>query len=154
MFRSSFPILRTMYMRFTVFSDLSILLFCFTNFGFYEISTPVIRPMLTMPKKNLQQHFQHSLNCVNQIFSVFKSFVIAVCFGTFWFLRNFYSGDAHHVNYGESCSIHHFRHCANWLYKIYRILKLSQIAVCFAHFDFFEISTRVMPTIPTIGNFI
>ena len=48
MFRSSFPILRTMYMRFAVLSNLSKLLVCFAHFGFYEISTPVMRTMLTM----------------------------------------------------------------------------------------------------------
>ena len=49
MFRSSFPILRTMYMRFTVFSNLSILLFVLHICAFSEISTRLMRTMLTMP---------------------------------------------------------------------------------------------------------
>ena len=34
---------QTGYIRFTAFWNFSKLLFCFTHFGFYEISTPVIR---------------------------------------------------------------------------------------------------------------
>ena len=55
----------------------------------------------------------HCYHCLNKIYSVFKPFEIAVCFGTlvfvavlfytFWHLRNFYSGDTHHSNYCELC---------------------------------------------------
>ena len=33
-------------------------------------------------------------------------------------------------------------------------MKLFQIAVCFAHFVFYVISTPVMRTIPIVGNFV
>ena len=48
-----FNIPQTVYMRYTTFWNFSKLLFenavCFAHFGFYEISTPVICTMLTMP---------------------------------------------------------------------------------------------------------
>ena len=44
-------IAQTGYIRFTAFWNFSKLLFCFTHFGFDEISTPVMRTMLTMPNK-------------------------------------------------------------------------------------------------------
>ena len=36
---------------------------------------------------------------------------------------------------------HHFRHSAHSVYKIYSVFKLFEFAVCFAHFDFCEITT-------------
>ena len=76
---------------------------CFAHFGFYEISTPVMRTHANYAKHNLHQHFQHSVNCV---------------------------------------------------YQIYSVLKLFEIAVCFAHFGFYEVSTPVIRTIPIIVNFV
>ena len=68
-------------------------------------------------------------------FKVFSNLSkLRVFFGTFWLLRNFYSGDAHHANYSERCSNHHFRYCANCVNQIYSILKLFEIAVCFCKF--------------------
>ena len=87
-------------------------------------------------------------------FTVFSNFSKFQFVYTFWHLRNFYSGDPYDSNYAKHNLNHHFRHSANWLYKIYSILKLFQIAVCFAHFGFYEISTPVMRTIPIIGNFV
>ena len=47
-----FNIPQTVYMRYTTFWNFSKLLFenavCFAHFGFYQISTPVMRTMLTM----------------------------------------------------------------------------------------------------------
>ena len=65
-----------------------------------------------------------------QIFETFKNCCL---FCTIWVLRNFYSSDAHHANYDERCSNHTFRHCAHCVYRIYSVLKLFEIAVCFAH---------------------
>ena len=84
----------------------------------------------------------------------FETFRNCCLFCTFWVLRNFYSGDAHHAKYGERCSNHHFRHCTNFAYHIYGILKLLEIAVCFAQFGFYEISTPVMRTVLTMVNFV
>ena len=38
--------------------------------------------------------------------------------------------------------------------KVYSVFKLFQIAVCFAHFDFFEISTPVMRIMLTMANIL
>ena len=70
----------------------------------------------------------------------FETFRNCCLFCTFWFLRNFYSGNAHCANYGERCSNHHFRHCAQFVYHIYSVFKIFEIAVCFAQFGFYEIS--------------
>ena len=93
----------TVYIRFTVFSNFSKLLVCFAHFDFFEISTPVMRIMLTSGK--------HSLN-------------------------------------------HHFRHGAHSVYRIYSDFKLFEIAVCFAHFDYFEVSTPVMRIMLTMANIV
>ena len=75
-------------------------------------------------------------------------------FWTIWLLRNFYSGDAHHANYWERCSNHHFRNCAPFLYHIYSVLKLFEIAVCIAHLGFYEVSTPMMRTTATMVNIV
>ena len=49
-------------------------------------------------------------------------------------------GDAHCANYSDRCSNHHFRHCAQFVYQIYSVFKIFEIAVCFAQFGFYEIS--------------
>ena len=41
-------IAHTVYIKFTAFWSFSKLLFVFLHLGFYEISTPVMRTMLTM----------------------------------------------------------------------------------------------------------
>ena len=56
---------------------------CFTHFGFYEISTPVVRIMLR--QNSLNHHFQHCAHSVYQIYGVLKLLEIAVCFAHFGF---------------------------------------------------------------------
>ena len=68
--------------------------------------------------------------------------------------RYFYSGDAYHANYGNHSLNHHFRHAAHSVYEIYSVFKLFEFAVCFAHFDFFEISTLVMRIMLTMANIV
>ena len=68
--------------------------------------------------------------------------------------RNFYSGDAHHANHGKQSLNHHFWHGAHSVYTICSDFKLFEIAVCFAHFDFFEISTPVMRIMLTMANIV
>ena len=75
-------------------------------------------------------------------------------FGTFWLLRNFYSGDARHANYANNSLNHHFRYCANCVYQIYSVFQLFEIPVCFAHFGCYEISTPVMRTMLTMPNVV
>ena len=75
-------------------------------------------------------------------------------FCRFWLLRNLNSVDSRHAYYGEHCSNHHFRHCAQCVSQIYSVWKLFQIAVCFAHFGLFEISTTVISNMLTIANIV
>ena len=85
-------------------------------------------------------------------FTVFQSFPNCYFFCTFFLLRNFYSGDAPHANYGKHCLTHHFQHCANCVYEIYIVLELFEIPVCFAHFAFFEIWTPLILTMLAMVN--
>ena len=101
----------------------------------------------------LNHHFSHCAHCENQIKSVLKPFEIAVCFGTFCLVRNFYSTEAHHANYGKHSLKHHFWYCVH-LYDIYSVFKSFEIALCFAHFGFIEISTPVMRTMQTTVNVV
>ena len=47
-----------------------------------------------------------------------------------------------------------FRHCAHFVYHICSVLKLFKMAVCFAQFGFYEISTPVMRTMLTMMNVV
>ena len=63
-----------------------------------------------------------------------KSFRNCCLFCTYWLIGNLNCADSHHASYGERCSNHHFRHCAQCVSETYSVLKLFEIAVCFAHF--------------------
>ena len=85
----------------------------------------------------------------------FQSFRNGCLFCTYWLIRNLNCAHSHPASYGERCSNHHFRHCAQCVSEIYSVLKLFEIAVCFAHFGIFEVSTavrRIMLTIPNSLN--
>ena len=43
---------------------------------------------------------------------------------------------------------------AHGLYEIYSVFKVFQIAICFAHFSFYEISTPVMRHMLTMANIV
>ena len=86
-----------------------------------------------------------------QCFQTFRSRSL-VCI--FWTLQNFYSCDAHHGNYAKHNLYQHFRHSVNCVYQIYSVLKLFEIAICFAHFGFYEISTPVMRIMLTMQNVV
>ena len=87
-------------------------------------------------------------------FTVFSNFSKSRLFFSFWVFRNYYSGDAHHFNYGKHSLNHHLRHSADSVYNIYSVFKLFEIAVCFAHFDFFEITTPVMRIMLAMANIV
>ena len=87
-------------------------------------------------------------------FQWFETFRNCSLFCTFWLFRNFYSGDAHHANHGKHSLNHHFRRSAHSVYTIDSDFKLFEIAVCFAHFDFFEISTPVMRIMLTMAKIV
>ena len=93
----------TLHKRFTVISSFSKLLFVFSHFDFFEVSTPV---------------------------------------------------NVHHANRGKHSLNDHFRHGAHSVYKIYSVFKFFEIAVCSAHFDYFEISTPVMRIMLTMANIV
>ena len=122
---------------------------CFAHFGFYEISTTVMRTMLTMVNvvQIVNPDIAHIVYITLKAFWNYRNYCL---FCPFWLLRNLYSGDAHHANYGERSSNHHFRNCAPFLYHIYSVLKLFEIGVCFAHLGFYEVSTPMMRTMATM----
>ena len=81
-----------------------------------------------------------------------QSFRNGCLFCTYWLIRNLNCANSHHASYGERCSNHHFRHWAQCVSEIYSVLKLFEIAVCFAHFGIFEVSTAVRRLMLTIPN--
>ena len=146
-------IAHTVYIKFTVFSNFSKLLFvlhilalmkfllrwcapCKLRWTLFKSSFPIFRKLCISDL----QRFETVWNCC--------------LFCTFGLLRNFYSGEAHHAHNAKRCSPHHFQHYANCVYQIYSVLKLFEISLCFAHFGFDEISTPMMRTIPIIVNFV
>ena len=137
---------------YSVFKPFEIAVCCGT-FGFYEISTPVMRTMLTM--LNVVQIIISDIAQAMSIrFTVLQTFQNCWLFCIFWLLRNFYSRGAHDANYAKHSLNHHFRHSAHSVDKIYSVFKLFEFAVCFAHFGFYEISTPVMRNIPIIVNYV
>ena len=92
--------------------------------------------------------------------TVYRRFTVISNFSKLQFLLHtltfskLLSGDAHHVNYGKHTLNYHFRQSAQSVYKIYSVFKLFEIAVCSAHFDFFEISTPVMRIMLTMANIV
>ena len=89
-----------------------------------------------------------------RIYKRFETFRNCSLFCTFWLLQNFNSGDAHQANYAKHSLNHHFQYCAHCVYDTYSVLKLFEIAVCFAHFGFYEISTLVVRTKLTMVDIV
>ena len=85
---------------------------------------------------------------------LFYTFQICCLFWTICLLRSFHSNDAHHGNYGERCSNYHFRRSAHIVYHIYSVCKIFEIAVCFAHFGFYEGFTPMLRTMVTMVNVV
>ena len=63
-----------------------------------------------------------------------------------------YCGDAHRANYDKQSTNHYRRHGAHCVRHIYTVLKLLEIAVCFANLSFFDIDTTVMRAVLTMTN--
>ena len=80
----------------------------------------------------------------------FQTFRNGCLFCTLWLIRNFYSGHEQYVKYCKHSLNHHFQHCAPCVYEIYNVFELLKIAVCFAHFGFFEIWTPLILTMLTM----
>ena len=69
-------------------------------------------------KNSLNYHFQYWTHSVYQNYSVLKFFRNSRFFSIFWLLRNFYSCDAHHANYGKHSLNNHFQQCPHFVYEI------------------------------------
>ena len=110
--------------------------------GFYEISTVVMRIMLTMANIVLII-ISNIAHTVHIRFKAFWNFSKLQFVFTFWLLRKF-CGDAHHAIYGKHSLNHRLQHCEHSVYQTYSVLKLLEIRVCFTHFGFYEISTPVV----------
>ena len=141
-----------LYDIYSVFKSFEIAL-CFAHFGFNEISTPVMRTMQTTVNV-VQIIISNIPQTVISDLQRFETFWNCCLFCTFGLLRNFYSGDAPHANYDKHTLNHDFQHSANCVYQIYSVLKLFEIAICFAYFGFYEISTPVMRTVLTMQNVV
>ena len=121
--------------------------------GFYELSTVVMRIMLTMANIVLII-ISNIAHTVYIRFKAFWNFSKLQFDFTFWLLRKSYDGDAHHAIYGKHSLNHHLQHFAHSVYQIYSVLKLFKIWVCFTHFGFYEISTPVVRTMQTKANIV
>ena len=119
--------------------------------GFYEISTVVMRIMLTMANIVLIIISKIAQTVYIRFKALWHFSKLQFVF-TFWLFRKFYSCDAHHAIYGKHSSNHHLQQCAPNVYEIYCVLKLLEITVCFTHFGFYEISTPVVRIIITKAN--
>ena len=122
---------------------------------------PFFRSLVSASVRDLEERwsvsFIHStdMNTYHHIdLRCFRSFRNCSLFCTFWLFWNFYTGEAHHANHCKHSLNHHFRHGADSVYKIYSVFKLFEIAVCSAHFDFFEITTPVMRIMLTMANIV
>ena len=140
-------------MRFTVFSNYSKLPFVLHILTFSRF---LLRWCASC--KLSQNEFRSSYptwrtQCIEDL-QCFEPFRNSCFFYTFWLFRNYNSGDAHHINYGKHSLNNHFRHSAHSVYKIYSVFKLFEFAVCFANFDFFEITTPVMRIMLTMANIV
>ena len=60
---------------------------CFAHFDFLEISTLVMRIMLTMANIVFYHYFRHCAHSVYKIYTVFKLFEIPVCSAHFDFFE-------------------------------------------------------------------
>ena len=106
----------------------------------------------TYGKHSLHHYFRHGAHCVYHTYTVLRLFEIAVCFQHLYLFRNLYCGDAHRANYDKQSLNNYFRNGAHCAQHILSVLKLFEIAVCFAHFRFFEIFTAGMRTVLTMAN--
>ena len=146
-------IAHSVYMRFTVFSKFSKWLFVWHILAYSKFELRSFSPSLlwwTLFKSSFQTL---RTVCIWDL-QCFESFRNCFLFSTFRHIRNFYSGEAHHANYSKHCLTHHFQHCAHFLYDIYSICKVFEMAVCFTHFALFEIWTALILTILAMVNVV
>ena len=138
-------IAHSVYMRFTVFSKFSKWLFVLHIFAYSKFELRSFSPWWTLFKSSFQTL---RTVCIWDL-QCFETFRNCWMFCTFSFFRNLNS-----ACYGKRCSNHHFQHCAQCVYEIYSVFKVFEIAVCFARFGLFEISTPVMSNMLTMANIV
>ena len=146
-------IAHTVYTRFKAFWNFSKLQFLLHILAFCEISTVVMRIMLTMANIVLII-ISNIAHTVYIRFKAFWNFSKLHFLFTFWLLRKSYCGDVHHAIYGKHSLNHHLQHCAHSVYQIDSVLKLLETTVCFTHFGFHEISTPVVRIVLTKANIV
>ena len=142
-----------MYTRFTTFSNFSKWRFVLHILASSKFELRWFSPCLlwwTLFKSSFQTL---RTVCIWDL-QCFETFRNCCLFCTFRHIRNFYSGEAHHANYSKHSLNHHFQHSAQCVYETYSVLKLCQIAISFAHFSFYEISTPVRRIMLTIANIV
>ena len=94
-----------------------------------------MRIILTKAKKFKSSFPTLRTQCILDL-QRFETFRNCCLFCTFWHLRNFYCGDAHHANYGKHSLNHHFQYWTHSGYQIYSVLKFFEIPVSFPPFAF------------------
>ena len=146
-------IAHTVYTRFTLFSDFSKLRFVLHILASSKFELRWFSPGLlwwTLFKSSFQ-----TLRTVRiwdlQCLETFRNCCL---FCTFWLIRNFYSGEAHHFSYSKHSLNDHFQHCAHCVYDIYSIWKVFEMAVCFAHIGLLEIWTALILTMLAMVNVV
>ena len=125
-------------------SELFEIAVCSGHFDFFEITTPVIRIMLAMANivQIIISDMGHIVYITFTVFSNFSNMQFVLQILTFSKLLP------------QWCLNHHFRQGTHSVYKIYSVLKLFEIAVCFAPFDFFEITTPMMRLMLAMANIV
>ena len=146
-------IAHTVYMTFTVFAKFSKWLFvlhilAYSKFELHWFSKCYL--WWTLFKWSFQKL---GTVCIWDL-QCFETFRYCCLFCTFWHIRNFYCGEAHHANYTKHSLNLHFQHCAHCVYDIYSICKVFEMAVCFAHIGLFEIWTALILTMLAMVNVV
>ena len=142
-----------MYTRFTLFSDFSKLRFVLHILASSKFELRWFSPCLlwwTLFKSS----FQTLRTVCIWDFQCLETFRNCCLFCTFWLIRNFYSGEAHHFSYSKHSLNDHYQHCAQCVYDIYSICKAYEMAVCLAHFGIFEIWTALILTMLAMVNVV
>ena len=143
----------TVYIRFSAFWNFSKFQFVFHLLPFTTFLLRWSAPCLLWWTLFKSSFPTLRTQCISDL-ECFETFRNCSLFWTFWVLRNFYSGDAHHALYGKHSINHHFQHCEHSVYQSFSVLKLFEIAVCFTPSAFYEISSPVMRTMLTMVNIV
>ena len=146
-------IAHTVHMTFTVFAKFSKWLFVLHILAYSKFEQRSFSPWLlwwTLFKSSFQTL---RTVCIGDL-QCFETFRNCCLFCTFWHIRNFNSGEAHHANYSKHSLNHHIQHCAQCVYETYSVFKVFQISISFAHFVVSEIWTPLILTMLAMANVV